>query len=275
MTILKPLDGSKPVRLQDCDPDGHGALSKEAAEAQNATLLQELTELQDLLYAAQETPVLIVLQGLDTAGKDGTIRHVLGAMNPQSCRVAAFKVPTPRELAHDFLWRVHAETPQKGSVVIFNRSHYEDVLVVRVHNLVPESVWKRRYSHINHFEQLLADDDTRILKFFLHISKEEQERRLLEREHDPNKAWKLSAADWKERELWNEYMEAYEDALNQCAKPAAPWYVVPSNHKWFRNAAIAQTIVEALRPLREKWTQRLREIGAEELKEIRALQHGH
>jgi PPK2 family polyphosphate:nucleotide phosphotransferase len=274
MALLERLEGKGKIRLKDFDPDAHGDLKREEAEARMEELGKEMTELQDLLYAAQETPLLIVLQGLDTAGKDGTITHVMGYMNPQSCSVASFKVPTPLELAHDFLWRVHAETPGKGRVVIFNRSHYEDVLVVRVHNLVPTAVWKDRYGDINHFEALLADNGTILLKFFLHISNAEQKQRLLDREKDPTKAWKLSPADWKERELWDDYQAAYEDAINKCAAPHAPWFIVPSNHKWFRNLAIAETIVEALRPLRKGWMQRLQEIGAEELKQLRAQRQG-
>ncbi len=274
MSLLKRLDGSKKIHLKDFDPDAHGGLTREEADGQTEELCKELMELQDLLYAAQETPLLIVLQGLDTAGKDGTITHVMGSMNPQSCSVATFKVPTPNELAHDFLWRVHSQAPGKGRAVIFNRSHYEDVLVVRVHNLVPPEVWKRRYDDINHFESLLADNGTVILKFFLHISKSEQEQRLLDREKDPTKAWKLSPDDWKEREHWDEYQAAYEDALNKCAAPHAPWFVVPANHKWFRNVAIAETIVEALRPLRKGWMRHLQEVGAEELKALRAMRTG-
>jgi PPK2 family polyphosphate:nucleotide phosphotransferase len=275
MTLLKKLDGDKKIHLSEFDPGGHDNLDKEKAAARSVKLEEELCELQDLLYAAQETPVLIVLQGLDTAGKDGTISHVLGTMNPQSCHVSSFKVPTPVEMAHDFLWRVHAVAPGKGNVTIFNRSHYEDVLVARVHNLVPEEVWKRRYDHINNFERLLADNDTVILKFFLHISKDEQEQRLLDREKDPTKAWKLSPADWKERELWDQYQKAYEDAINNCSRPYAPWYIVPANHKWFRNIAIAETIVETLRPFRDRWMDRLKAIGAEGLKELRAMRQTH
>ena len=275
MALLKRLDGSKTIRLKDYNTAEDGGLKRPEAEALSTKHCAELEELQDLLYAAQETPVLIVLQGLDTAGKDGTIRHVLAAMNPQSCRVASFKVPTPVEAAHDFLWRIHSETPGKGNVVIFNRSHYEDVLVVRVHNLVKPDVWKSRYDDINHFEKLLADNDAVILKFFLYISKEEQEQRLLDREKDPTKAWKLSAGDWKEREYWDDYLAAYEDAINKCAKPHAPWYVVPANHKWFRNAAIAETLVETLRPFREKWMTRLKDMGATELNELRAMRQQH
>lgn len=275
MGFLKRLDGSKKIELSDFDPGQAGGLNREEAENRLNDLGAELEELEDLLYAAQETPVLIVLQGMDTSGKDGTIQKVMGYMNPQSCRVASFKAPTPPELAHDFLWRIHSETPGKGMVTIFNRSHYEDVLVVRVHNLVPEKVWKGRYAHINHFEQLLADSGTVLLKFFLHISKDEQEERLLAREKDPTKAWKLSAQDWKERELWDDYQTAYQEAINQCSAPRAPWYIVPADHKWFRNLAVAETIVETLRPYREAWMRRLQEIGHSELQALRALRQIH
>jgi PPK2 family polyphosphate:nucleotide phosphotransferase len=273
--LLTPLDGSKKIKLKDIDPGDSAGMDREEAEAKFAELAAELTELQDLLYAAQQTPLLIVLQGMDTSGKDGTIRHVIGAMNPQSCHIASFKVPTAIELAHDFLWRVHAEAPGRGQVTIFNRSHYEDVLVVRVKNLLPEKVWKGRYERINQFESLLTDNGTVILKFFLHISKDEQEERLHAREQDPTKAWKLSAEDWKNRELWDAYQMAYEDALNRCATPNAPWYIVPANKKWFRNLAVAEAIVEALRPLRAGWMRRLQEIGEEELKELRDLRQQH
>ena len=199
----------------------------------------------------------------------------MSSKNPQSCHVASFKVPTPLEVSHDFLWRIHSESPGKGNITIFNRSHYEDVLVVRAHNLIDKAECKRRYAHINNFERLLTDSGTLILKFFLHISKDEQEARLLEREKDPTKAWKLSAADWKERELWDAYQTAYQDAINACAAPNAPWFVVPANRKWFRNVAIADTIVKLLRPHREEWMQRLKAIGSVALKELRAQRQDH
>jgi PPK2 family polyphosphate:nucleotide phosphotransferase len=275
MALLKAIDGSKKVSLKDFDPSDHGGMDKETARSRIAEVEQELCELQELLYAAQQTGVLIVLQGLDTSGKDGTIRHAMSSMNPQSCRVASFKVPTPPELAHDFLWRVHSEAPGKGTIVIFNRSHYEDVLVVRVHKSIDNAECRRRYTHINNFEQLIAESNTIVLKFFLHITKDEQEQRLLERERDPITAWKLSAADWKERESWDEYQRAYEDAINHCARPYAPWYIVPANHKWYRNLAVAETIVRALRPYREEWLKRLGVIGAAALKELRAQRQSH
>jgi PPK2 family polyphosphate:nucleotide phosphotransferase len=271
VSLLKKIDGSKKIRLSEIDPDSTKGITREEADTRLASLQEEISELHDLLYAAQETPMLIVLQGMDTAGKDGTVRHVIGALNPMSCRVSGFKVPTPTEQAHDFLWRIHQEAPMRGQVAVFNRSHYEDVLVVRVHKLVPEPVWKRRYKDINNFEELLVDNGTIILKFFLHISKEEQHARLLDREKDPTKAWKLSAGDWKERELWDDYQEAYEDAINRCATPESPWFIVPANKKWYRNVAISEAIVEAMRPHKAKWLKRLEEVGDAELKELRAM----
>lgn len=268
--LIKP--GNK-VSLSEYDPNHHAGLLKEAALAETQKLSTEFNELEDWLYSAGMDSLLIVLQGRDTSGKDGTIRHILASTNAQSCRVAPFKVPTPEELAHDFLWRVHSQTPGKGGMTIFNRSHYEDVLVVRVHNLVPESVWKPRYRHINHFEELLTDSNTIILKFFLHISKEEQEKRLRERESDVEKSWKLSVGDWKEREFWDEYTKAYEDALTECSTEHAPWYLVPANNKWYRNLAVSQVIVEELKKRKHKWEQRLKEIGRKakaELEEYRA-----
>ena len=273
MALLTRLDGKKKIKLKDFDTDDNGGLKREEGEAMTLKLEAELTALQELLSAAQQTPVLIVLQGMDTSGKDGTVRHVMGAWNPQGCDVASFKIPTPVEAAHDFLWRVHAQAPMKGSISIFNRSHYEDVLVVRVHKLVEEAVWQKRFDRINEFEQLLADAGVVIMKFFLHISKEEQEERLLDREKDSVKSWKLSPADWREREYWDDYQAAYEDVLNKCSTPYAPWYVVPANRKWYRDAAISQTIVETLNPLKKDWLKRLEEVGAtakQALAEMRA-----
>ncbi len=213
----------------------------------------KLRSLQELLYADGRFSLLICLQGLDAGGKDGTIDHILGAMNPQGCSVVGFKQPTQEELAHDFLWRIHQRTPPRGRVTIFNRSHYEDVLVVRVHELVPEAVWSRRYEQINAFESALVDDDTHILKFFLHISKKEQLRRFKERLDDPTKQWKISESDYKERRFWGDYQRAYEDALSRCSTKHAPWFVIPSDHKWFRNLAIARIVVEHLEGLKMKF----------------------
>ena len=256
------------VDLSKIDPGETGGLTREAADAQFDTLAEELGELQDLMYAAQSQAQLVVLQGLDTAGKDGAIRGVFKDVNPQGCRVTSFKVPTPLELAHDFLWRVHQHTPERGLFTVFNRSHYEDVLVVRVHDLVPAAVWRTRYEHINAFEKLIADGETAITKFFLHISKDEQEKRLMARERDVSKAWKLSAADWIERRFWDKYQEAYEDALSKCSTEHAPWYVIPANHKWYRNLAIVTVLVEQLRPFKSGWLQELETRGEVELKAI-------
>jgi PPK2 family polyphosphate:nucleotide phosphotransferase len=236
----------------------------------------ELGKLQEFLAAAQDRSVLIILQGMDTSGKDGTIRHVFAHVNPQGCEVHSFKAPTAEELAHDFLWRVHKVTPPKGVITIFNRSHYEDVLVARVHNLVPKDVWSERYQEINHFEKLLVNSGTILLKFFLHISVDEQEKRLLAREQDKDKAWKLSASDWTERKYWQDYQDAYQDALSKCSTDEAPWYIVPANHKWYRNFAVAHTIVHMLHQYKDEWKTDLEARGQRELEQlaqIRKQQH--
>jgi len=241
---FKVAPGSK-VKLKEIDPSFKGSHKDHKAAAEEIDHYQKkLRELQELLYAERRHSLLICLQAPDTGGKDGVINHVLGAMNPQGCRVAAFKQPTAEELAHDFLWRAHKVAPGRGEVVIFNRSHYEDVLVVRVHNLVSKEVWSRRYGLINDFENALAAHDTQILKFYLHISKEEQLKRFKERLDDPTKYWKISEADYKERAYWDEYMKAYEEALMKCSTRHAPWFIIPANHKWFRNLAIARIVVE-------------------------------
>ncbi|MCA8879417.1 MAG: polyphosphate kinase 2 family protein [Rhodobacteraceae bacterium] len=214
---------------------------KEAGPAM-AEAVADLDRLQYLLYADASASLLIVLQGLDAAGKDGTIRHVLSGMNPQGVRVTPFKQPTPDEAAHDFLWRAHRAAPARGEVAIFNRSHYEDVLVVRVHELVPEAVWRERYDRINEFEALLAANGTRILKFFLHLSPEEQLRRFEKRLQDPARQWKISEADYTERAFWDAYLEAYEEAITRTSTRHAPWFVIPSDRKWVRNLAVAQII---------------------------------
>ncbi len=273
MGYLDRIETNRKVSLKDFDPDDTKSVGRKEANEQMSRLAEELIELQELLYAARHQSLLVVLQGRDTSGKDGVIRHVAGPLNSQGCEVASFKVPTEEELSHDFLWRIHAETPTTGQIKIFNRSHYEDVLVVRVHNLVPEDIWRARYDHINNFERLLADSNTIILKFYLHISQQEQEERLRKREQDPTKFWKLSVGDWKERASWDAYTAAYEDAINRCSFAHAPWYIVPANKKWFRSLAIAETIVETLRPHKESWLRRLEEIGERELaaiKEFRA-----
>jgi PPK2 family polyphosphate:nucleotide phosphotransferase len=214
-----------------------------------------LRHLQELLYAQGKHKLLIVLQAMDTGGKDGVIRHVFRGVNPQGVKVASFKVPTPEELAHDYLWRIHKHTPGRGEIAIFNRSHYEDVLVVRVHELVPPEVWQRRYDHINAFERLLADEGTTILKFYLHISKEEQRARLQSRLDDPEKQWKFNVGDLKDRALWGEFMAAYEDVLSKTSTAWAPWYVIPADRKWYRNLAIGTALVETLQSLGMEYPQ--------------------
>jgi PPK2 family polyphosphate:nucleotide phosphotransferase len=207
---------------------------------------QKLRDLQYLMYAEDKRSLLICLQGRDAAGKDGTIKHVLAAMNPQGCTVKGFKVPSKEEAAHDFLWRCHKAAPSKGQVAIFNRSHYEDVLVVRVHDLVPKKGWSKRYRQINDFERILHDNGTHILKFYLHIDPEEQLKRFKQRIDDPTRHWKISDGDYAERPFWDPYTQAYEAALEKCSTEHAPWFVIPSNHKWFRNLAISRIVAEAL-----------------------------
>jgi len=208
--------------------------------------VERIDKLQYLLYADGNQSLLVVLQALDAAGKDGTIRHVFSGMNPQGTFVFGFKQPSKEEAAHDFLWRAHLRTPGKGEVVLFNRSHYEDVLVVRVHKLVPHSVWSKRYDLINDFEKMLSQNGTTILKFFLHISPEEQLSRFKQRLDDPSRHWKISESDYSERELWPQYVEAYEDAMALTSTKRAPWYIIPSNHKWFRNLAVSQIIADTM-----------------------------
>jgi PPK2 family polyphosphate:nucleotide phosphotransferase len=239
------------VNLEKWDPNDKSAFSgnKEQAQAKLLQLNDQLEALQEMLYAEHKHKMLIVLQAMDTAGKDSTIRQVFEGVNPQGVRVAAFKVPTPEELDHDYLWRAHKQVPAKGEIVIFNRSYYEDVLVVRVHNLVPPKVWRRRYDQINDFERMLVEEGTTILKFFLHIDQAEQKKRLQARLDEPNKRWKFNVDDLKERALWPDYMKAYATVLSKTSTSSAPWYIVPANSKWYRNLVIATTIVETLREL--------------------------
>jgi PPK2 family polyphosphate:nucleotide phosphotransferase len=244
------------VHLDRIDPsfDGPPGTEKNAASMLDADKVR-LHELQAMLYAERKHSLLICLQGMDTSGKDGTISHIFGAMNPQGCRVAAFKAPTAEELAHDFLWRIHKEVPATGEVVVFNRSHYEDVLVARVHRLVAKGVWSARYDQINSFEEALVEQGTHIVKFFLHISKREQLKRLKDRIDDPSKHWKLSETDYAERKHWEEYARAYEELLSRCSTKHAPWYVVPADHKWFRNLAIARIVVGHLEGLKMRYPE--------------------
>lgn len=259
------------VRLERISTHPPKGMTKEKAEERFTTLADELFELQDALWGAKLNSVLVVLQGRDTAGKDGAIKHVAGCLNPRGVSVVSFGVPTAEELAHDFLWRVHRHAPRLGEFAIFNRSHYEDVLVVRVHGLAPKKLWQERYGHIADFEELLAEHGTIVLKYFLHISRGEQEERLLEREQSPENAWKLNANDWKERSRWDEYTEAYEDAISKTAAPHAPWTVVPADKKWYRNLVVAQSIVEALRGHRDEWKNSLKDVGRKRLAELAAF----
>ena len=251
-----PVPGSvvcragEPCRLADIDPGATGPY-REKAEVAEAVKVERrrIRSLQERLYAERRRSLLVVLQAIDTGGKDGTIRHVFEGVNPQGCEVRSFKVPNPEELDHDFLWRYHRQTPARGMITLFNRSHYEDVLVVRVKDIVPEPVWRERYRLINDFEHLLAASGTTVLKFFLHISRAEQKRRLEARLADPDKHWKFDRADLVERESWDAYQAAFEDAINTCSTAAAPWHVVPADHKWFRNLVVARTIADTLQAM--------------------------
>jgi len=237
------------ITLADRDPGETMGLDKEAAAEKTEKNIARLDELQYLMYAEHRRALLVVLQGMDGAGKDGTIRHVMRGLNPQGCRVTSFKAPSAEEADHDFLWRVHRAVPPSGEVAIFNRSHYEDVLAARVRKLVPKTVWTRRYDHINRFEQLLTDSDIVIAKFFLHISKDEQRRRFEERLRDPRKQWKLSPSDFEDQKHWDNYVAAYQDALTRCSTSDAPWFIVPADKKWFRNFAVSRILVETLEAL--------------------------
>jgi PPK2 family polyphosphate:nucleotide phosphotransferase len=235
------------LRLADVDPDESERYRRKKHVADELVRQRaRIADLQARLYAEHDRSLLIVLQAVDTGGKDGTIKGVFRGVNPQGCQVASFKAPSDEELDHDFLWRVHKQTPAKGMIQIFNRSHYEDVLIVRVKQLVPEAVWRGRYQIINQFEQALATNGTTVLKFMLLISKDEQKRRLESRLSDPDKRWKFKLGDLKERALWDDYQRAFEDAVNQCSTPYAPWYVVPANKKWYRNLVVARTIADTL-----------------------------
>jgi PPK2 family polyphosphate:nucleotide phosphotransferase len=224
--------------------------SEEAAKQELKTSAEKLFKQQSLLYAEHKHSILVVLQALDAGGKDGTIKHVFTALNPQGVHVVSFKQPTPEERAHDFLWRVHPHAPGKGDVSIFNRSHYEDVLVTRVHKLIDKPRWMLRYKRIREFETLLAENGATVIKFFLNISKEEQLARFAQRLDDPRRNWKISESDYSERELWDRYIEAFEDAINATTTKDAPWYVIPSNHKWFRNLAVSQIMADTLEDLK-------------------------
>lgn len=266
---LKVEPGSK-VKLSDIDPGFHGAHeSEDDAKTELQHNLDRITELQRKLYADRRHCLLIVLQGIDGAGKDGTCWHVVSAMDPQGVSVTGFKQPSAEERDHDFLWRVHPHAPGLGQVSVFNRSHYEDVLVVRVHDLVPKHVWKQRYDFINDWERLLVDEkNTTILKFFLYISKDEQLARFKDRLDDPARQWKISDSDYSERKLWDKYIEAFETAISKCSTKHAPWYVIPANHKWFRNLAVSDIVVRAMEDMNLKLPK-----PTVDLKQIRKLYH--
>jgi PPK2 family polyphosphate:nucleotide phosphotransferase len=246
---LRVKPGSR-VRLEKMDPGATFGHVKATSTEATLEQMSRLRDLQDRLWAEAKHSVLVVLQGIDAAGKDGTIAKVMEAFNPQGCPVSSFKVPSSEELAHDFLWRVHKRTPGKGEIGIFNRSHYEDVLVVRVHGLVPRRVWSKRYDQINDFERTLSEAGTTIVKFFLMIDRDEQRKRFQERVENPKKRWKFSLGDLEERKLWDDYQAAFDDALTKTSTPAAPWYVIPANRNWFRNLAVATILADTIASLK-------------------------
>lgn len=250
---LMVIEGKK-INLQRLSPDYNFSIDEEKAEyVLKQNLKKRMSELQYRLYAERKNGLLIVFQGIDTSGKDSTIRHVISAFNPQSCAVKAFKEPTTEDLSHDFLWRIHKRAPSRGEIVVFNRSHYEDIIQPRVHKTIHKSIWSQRYEHINAFERCLSDNSIKIIKFFLHISKEEQRKRLEERMNDPSKQWKASESDITERKFWNNYTVAYQDIINRCSNLWAPWYIIPANKKWFRNLVIALIIVDTLERMKPKF----------------------
>ena len=245
------VDEGGSVKLRKTDAGAHNKIDETKAAKDTEDCLTQLAKLQYLMYAENKKSLLIVLQGLDTSGKDGVIRNVISAFNPQGCIVTAFKKPTGDELLHDFLWRVHSHAPRRGSVAVFNRSHYEDVLVPRVHKLAAEKVWTERYRMITDFEYLLSvENNTKILKFFLHISKEEQLARFKKRLDEPKRHWKISEADYSEREYWDDYLDAFDDLMSRTSTAHAPWYIIPSDHKWFRDLAIAKILVSAFEEMK-------------------------
>jgi PPK2 family polyphosphate:nucleotide phosphotransferase len=260
------------VRLDESATDATGGLDKDAGAEQLAALGAELRELQELMWGAQSHAMLAVLQGRDAAGKDGVINYVFGAINPQGLDVTAFKEPTEEEAAHDFLWRIHAAAPRKGVVGVANRSQYEQVLVVRVHHLAPADQIEAAYDQINHYERLLTATGTIIVKCYLHLGRDEQRKRLLARETDAVKAWKLNPGDWAERAYWDAYTEAYEKALSRCSPEYAPWFVVPADHKWAARLAVAQVVVAALRPYRAGWEAQMQALQKKMLAELQDVE---
>ncbi len=249
--IVNPCLGR--IELSRFDTNAMLGLTRESAEGAMADAQARIAEFQHRLWAENQRALLVVLQGMDASGKDGTTRDVFASVNPAGVRVTSFKAPTHEELDHDFLWRIHKAVPGRGEIGVFNRSHYEDVLVVRVDNLVPEPVWRQRYAQINAFEHLLSCNGVVILKFFLHMGLEEQRKQLLERIHEPDKNWKFNAEDFGKRKKWDAYMRAYEDALSECSTEAAPWFVIPADRKWVRNAAISMIVADTLEKMDPKY----------------------
>lgn len=247
------VDPSASMKLSKIDPDTTFGIKKEKLMDDLAKLVETMEEFQHKLYVENKKALLIVLQGMDTSGKDGVITHVMKGFNPLSCRVESFKAPAGEELAHDFLWRIHKVTPQKGFIGVFNRSHYEDIIEPQVWNLFPKSVYMERYDNIIQFEKYLSDNKIKIIKFYLHISKEEQKKRLLSRLSHPSKRWKVNEEDFQKRKKWAKYMQAYEDVINRCSTKWAPWYIIPSNNKCFRNWAIAKIVIETLKEMKPKY----------------------
>ncbi len=249
------IEPGKKVRLSRFDPADEGGVVKREAKARLIELHDDMTRLQKLLYAEGKHSVLVLLQAMDAGGKDSTIRSVFGPVNPQGCKVVSFKAPNGIELAHDFLWRIHQNVPRAGHICVHNRSHYEDILIARVKNLVPPARWKKRYRHINDFEQMLSDEGTTIIKLFLHISKDYQKLRLQRRLDRPDKHWKFNPEDLIERERWDDYQQAYEIAMTRCNAKHAPWYVIPAENRWFRNLLISEVLVRTLKGLRMQYPE--------------------
>lgn len=261
------VEPGKKIKLTDWDPQEKDFCpeGKDEGVRRLESLKQKLYDLQVPFFAENQRKLLVVLQGMDTAGKDGTIRNVFGGLDPQGIKVATFGKPSTRELKHDYLWRIHRQTPAKGQIGIFNRSHYEDVLAVRVRNLMPKSVWSKRFDHINDFERMMTDEGTTIIKIFLHISFEEQRERLLSRKNTPRKQWKLIPQDVEDRKLWPAYTEAYEDTLSRTSTKDAPWWVVPADRKWYRNLLVASLVCDALQKLNPQYPEPAYDIAAIEI----------
>jgi PPK2 family polyphosphate:nucleotide phosphotransferase len=250
--VVTACPGDK-IKLSKIDPDDTGGYKKEEALQQFCDLREKIDELQEILYAERRRSLLLIFQAMDTGGKDGAIKNLCAGLNPAGLEIRSFKAPSSEELDHDFLWRAHKVTPEKGMIGVWNRSHYEDVLIVRVHKFVPKKVWKARYDEINRFEKILAENGTTIVKFMLHISKDEQKKRLQARLDRPDKWWKFNPNDLTERSLWSAYQTAYEDAINHCSTECAPWHIVPANHKWARNLALAEIVLRSLKEMDSRY----------------------